>query len=222
MDGTQCNVEAGGTTFMKAGDEGDRNCACVRVGDPSSSCGGGDVGWDGMVTWYSQKMTQPSVGIFAGPLPGSVSEPTLSGGAMFINLSLLKRGVELEGGMWPPNLSYGNEIVEYNSNQGIGRGEVGWFLRTSSGMGGSTFLSLEDGGGGGDTNNNNNNKVVRNERSKIFFMKNESQSTSYDEVLATSQTLPSEFMLRASLKTGDRATAGGIFMGGLTGGCGNL
>ena len=55
-----------------------------------------------------------------------------------------------------------------------------------------------------------------------FFIKEQSQSTAYDEVLTTSQILPSEFLLKASLTTGATATSGGIFMGGVTGGCGNL
>ena len=185
---------------MKAGQKGDYNCGCAKSGlNSSSSCDGVATAWGGQVTWYSQKKTQPSVGIFASVGAGAVSVTPVDR-SMSINLYLLKRSVELAGGVWPTSLSSANEMVKYSSDQGVGRGEEGWFLRTTSGTG-STFLpyALADGGD-----------------------KDQAQTTAYDEVLTSSKTLSTEFLIRVSLKTGATVSSGGIFMGGATGGCGNL
>ena len=205
---------------MKAGQKGDYNCGCAKSGlNSSSSCDGVATAWGGQVTWYSQKKTQPSVGIFASAGAGAVSVTPVDR-SMSINLYLLKRSVELAGGVWPTSLSSANEMVKYSSDQGIGRGEEGWFLRTTSGTG-STFLpyALAD---GGDKDQAQTTAKRSRETYETFYNKDQAQTTAYDEVLTSSKTLSTEFLIRVSLKTGATVSSGGIFMGGATGGCGNL
>ena len=206
---------------MKAGKKGDYNCGCAKAGlNSSSSCNDVATAWGGQVTWYSQMKTQPSVGIFASALAGAVTATPVDR-SMSINLYLLKQSVEFAGGVWPTSLSSANEMVRYSSDQGVGPGEEGWFLRTTSGTG-STFLEhLFTSIGGGDDRNDDKNNSPR-ETFEMFYMKDQAQTTAYDEVLTSSKTLSTEFLIRVSLKTGATVSSGGIFMGGTTGGCGNL
>jgi hypothetical protein len=55
---------------------------------------------------------------------------TAIGPGLVFNKANLKLSVEYNGGIWPTSLSTENALVQYSNNNGLGGGEVGWYLRT--------------------------------------------------------------------------------------------